>query len=46
VLPSGGIVRALAFSPESKTLASGSGDFSVRIWGSLSAHERAKREAR
>jgi WD40 repeat protein len=39
-------VHAVAWSPDGTRLISGSGDYTVRVWDSLSAHERAKRGAR
>jgi WD40 repeat protein len=38
-------VHAVAWSPDGTRLVSGSGDFTVRVWDSLSAQERAKRAA-
>jgi WD40 repeat protein len=38
-------VHQIAFSPDGTRLASGSGDFSVRIWDSLTVQERAQRAA-
>jgi WD40 repeat protein len=35
-------VHAVAWSPDGTRLISGSGDFTVRIWDSLSAQERTK----
>jgi WD40 repeat protein len=37
-------VEARIFSGISQTLASGSSDFTMRIWESLSVQERSKRE--
>ena len=41
----GDYVHAVAWSPDGTRLVSGSGDFTVRVWDSLSAQERAKRLA-
>ena len=38
-------VHAVAWSPDGTRLVSGSGDFTVRIWDSLSVQERAARSA-
>jgi WD40 repeat protein len=38
-------VQSVAWSPDGTRLVSGSGDFTVRVWDSLSAQERAKRAA-
>jgi eukaryotic-like serine/threonine-protein kinase len=38
-------VHAVAWSPDGTRLVSGSGDFTVHVWDSLSARERAKRAA-
>ena len=38
-------VYDVAFSPDGTRLVSGSGDFTVRVWDSLSAQERARRTA-
>jgi hypothetical protein len=38
-------VHAVAWSPDGARLVSGSGDFTVRVWDSLSAQDRAKRAA-
>jgi len=35
-------VRAVAFSPDGTRLVSGSGDFTVRVWDTLSVQERAR----
>jgi WD40 repeat protein len=37
------VYSQLAFSPDGTRLVSGSGDFTVRIWDSLSVQERARR---
>jgi WD40 repeat protein len=42
----GDYVHAVAWSPDGTRLLSASGDRIVRIWDSLSAHERARRGAR
>jgi len=39
-------VHAVAWSPDGTRLISASGDRTVRVWDSLSAHERARRAAR
>jgi WD40 repeat protein len=39
-------VHAVAWSPDGTRLLSASGDRTVRVWDSLSAHERARRGAR
>jgi WD40 repeat protein/serine/threonine protein kinase len=39
-------VHAVAWSPDGTRLISASGDRTVRVWDSLSAHERARRGAR
>jgi len=38
-------VHAVAWSPDGTRLVSGSGDFTVRVWDSLSVQERARRAA-
>jgi WD40 repeat protein len=35
-------VHAVAWSPDGTRLVSGSGDYTVRVWDSLSVQERAK----
>jgi WD40 repeat protein/serine/threonine protein kinase len=39
-------VHAVAWSPDGTRLISASGDHTLRVWDSLAAHERAKREGR
>jgi WD40 repeat protein len=38
-------VHAIAWSPDGTRLITGSGDFTMRVWDSLSAQDRAKRAA-